>query len=456
MPGRPSQGLEKIAMKAKTVDIAALVDERGMTPYQWVIIALSAAVVFLDGYDAQSIGFVAPSLIKAWGLAPAQLGPVFSAGLVGLMLGALFLAPLADKIGRRPLIIISTVIFGIFTLLTAAAQDLNQLLILRFLTGVGLGGCMPNAIAITAEYAPRRSRSLLVMLMFSGFTLGSLVGGLVSAQLIPTMGWQSVFVVGGVLPIALTPLMLWILPESLRFMVIAKVAPKRIARVVRNLDASIETTDATEYLVAEGSKQKMSVRQLLTDGRARKTILLWVIFFMSLLDVYLLVNWLPTAMNAAGAPVRTAILVGVVLQFGGLIGPAPLGYLLDRFGARATMAPAYILASVAIAMIGVFATTSIPLTMLVVFMAGFGVIGGQTAANAVAADSYPTEIRSTGVGWALGIGRIGSIVGPALAGVLLSMHVSTRNIFFLSAIPALIAAAAAFGLGSKKEDARGR
>jgi len=199
----------------------------------------------------------------------------------------------------------------------------------------------------------------------------------------------------------------------------------------------------------------MSVRQLLTDGRARKTILLWVIFFMSLLDVYLLVNWLPTAMNAAGAPVRTAILVGVVLQFGGLIGPAPLGYLLDRFGARATMAPAYILASVAIAMIGVFATTSIPLTMLVVFMAGFGVIGGQTAANAVAADSYPTEIRSTGVGWALGIGRIGSIVGPALAGVLLSMHVSTRNIFFLSAIPALIAAAAAFGLGSKKEDARG-
>jgi AAHS family 4-hydroxybenzoate transporter-like MFS transporter len=436
-------------MAAKTIDISTLIDRPKVSPYQWLIIALCAAVVFLDGFDAQAIGYVAPSLIKSWGLMPSELGPVFSIGLVGLMLGALFIAPLADRIGRRPLIILSTLLFGVFTLATAWADNLDHLLILRFLTGLGLGGCMPNAIALTSEYSPGRSRSLLVMLMFCGFTLGSLVGGLIAAELIPHLGWQSVFIAGGVLPLILAPVMYFAMPESLRYMALTKAPQERIARIVQRLDRSLQLDADTRYLVEEDSKHRMSVRRLLTDGRARRTLLLWIVFFMSLLDVYMLVNWLPTAMNSAGASVRTAILTGVILQFGGLIGPAPLGWMLDRFGARATMAPAYLIAAVAIALIGIFASTSIPLTMFVVFMAGFGVIGGQTAANAVAATSYPTEIRSTGVGWALGVGRVGSIVGPALAGVLLSMDVSIRDIFFLSAFPAAIAALAAWGLGSK-------
>ncbi len=437
-------------MAAETLEISTLIDTAKVSGYQRLIIGLCAAVAFLDGFDAQAIGYVAPALIREWGFARPELGPVFSAGLVGLMLGALFIAPLADRFGRRPVILLSTAIFGLFSLATAWTTNLDQLLVLRFLTGLGLGACMPNAIALTSEYSPARNRSLLVMLMFAGFTLGSLAGGLISAQMVPTIGWQSVFIVGGVLPLALAPILFFAMPESLRYLVLSKAAPEKQLKIVRRMNPAADVDASTTLVIEEKTAARMSVRALLTDGRARRTILLWIVFFMSLLDVYMLVNWLPTAMDAAGAPVRTAILIGVILQVGGLIGPIPLGYLLDRFGIRATMFPAYLLAAVSIALIGVFASQSIPLTMVVVFLAGFGVIGGQTAANAVAATSYPTEIRSTGVGWALGVGRVGSIVGPALAGVLLSMNVSTRDIFFLSAIPALIGAIAAFGLGSDR------
>jgi AAHS family 4-hydroxybenzoate transporter-like MFS transporter len=434
-------------MAAQSLEISRVIDGRKVSGYQWFIIAMCAAIVFLDGFDAQAIGYVGPALIKDWHLTRPQLGPVVSMGLFGLMLGALFVAPLADRLGRRPMIIASTIMFGVFTLATAFAQDLNHLLILRFLTGLGLGGCMPNAIALTAEYAPNRQRSLLVMIMFNGFTLGSLSGGLISAQLVPEFGWRAVFLVGGLLPLVLAPLFFFLAPESLRFLVKNKAPGAKIARIVHRLDPTVDAGPDTIYVIAEEQAKKMSVKELLTDGRARRTLFLWVIFFMSLLDVYMLVSWLPTLMDAVGAPARTAILMGVILQFGGFAGSFPLGYLIDRFGSRAIMMPSYLLGAAAIAGIGLFATQSIPLTFLVVFLAGFGVIGGQTAANAVAAESYPTEIRSTGVGWALGIGRIGSIVGPLVASYLLVLHVTPRDIFYISAVPAVVAALAVIGLG---------
>jgi AAHS family 4-hydroxybenzoate transporter-like MFS transporter len=289
------------------------------------------------------------------------------------------------------------------------------------------------------------------MVMFNGFTLGSAAGGVIAAELIPTLGWQSVFIAGGVLPLVLTPIIWFLLPESLRFQVMNKAPRERVARTVRRLAPDMAMTAETEFVVEETHAKRMSVRALLADGRARRTILLWIVFFMSLLDIYLLVSWLPTTMDQAGASPQTAIYLGITLQLGAFLGSPGLGWVLDRWGPRGSMFPAYAIAAVCIALIGIFATQSIPLTFLVVFLAGFGVIGGQTAANAVAAISYPTEIRSTGVGWCLGVGRIGSIVGPALAGVLLSMNVSTRDIFLLSAIPAAIGALAALGLGGRSE-----
>jgi MFS transporter, AAHS family, 4-hydroxybenzoate transporter len=433
-------------MAEQTLDVVDIIDKSPLGSLQKVVIGLCACLVFLDGFDAQAIGYVAPALIQAWHIPRGQMGPVFSAGLIGLMLGAVLIAPLADRFGRRPVILASTFSFGVFTLLTAAAPSIGVLWLLRFLTGLGLGGCMPNTIALTSEYAPERRRALLVMLMFTGFTLGSLCAGLVSAQLISRYGWQAVFIAGGVLPVLVVLPLLFALPESIRFLVTKGGPREQIARLVRGIDSSIPVDESYSFHARAEATGRVSAALLFAAGRGRNTLLLWTIFFMSLLDIYLLVNWLPTAINAGGASMESAILVGAMLQVGGLVGPLPLGWLLDRSGARVAMVPAYLLAAACIACVGIFATTSLPLTMLVVFGAGFGVLGGQTAANAVAASIYPTSVRATGVGWALGLGRVGSIVGPALAGVLISRNVSLQNVFLLSAIPALGAALASAGL----------
>ncbi|MGE0113279.1 MAG: MFS transporter [Steroidobacteraceae bacterium] len=436
-------------MTDQTFKVGDFIDRNALSSLQKVVVGICTCLAFLDGFDAQAIGYVAPVLIKSWQIPPGQMGSVFSAGLIGLMLGALLLAPLADRFGRRPVILISTLSFGLFSLATAGVSTVNGLLLLRFLTGVGLGGCMPNIISLTSEYSPQRHRALLVMMMFTGFTLGSLFAGLVSTQLIAQYGWQAVFVMGGVLPILIVPVVFFLLPESISFLVLRRSEWKKVAGLLYKIDPSAQIQESQVFPASPETTRaapRMSVSQLFREGKTRNTLLLWVVFFMSLLDIYLLVSWLPTAMNASGASVQTAILVGTMLQVGGLCGPLPLGWLLDRSGPRRTMVPAYLLAAACIACIGIFASSSIPLTMLVVFGAGFGVIGGQTAANAVAAMSYPTAARSTGVGWALGIGRVGSIIGPVLAGVLISKNVSIQNIFFLSAIPALCAAVAILGL----------
>jgi AAHS family 4-hydroxybenzoate transporter-like MFS transporter len=410
--------------------------------FEIVVISACAAAIFFDGFDAQAIGYVGPSLIKSFGIAPAALGPVFSAGLVGIMLGALFIAPLADRVGRRPVILSSILLFAAFTLATAWVDSPTALLWLRLLTGLGLGGCMPNAIALTTEYSPARLQGFLVTLMFNGFTLGSLLGGVLAHQLIPRFGWRAVFIAGGSLPMLLVPLLFFVLPESLRFLSLSGRNRAAVEAALRRV-GSTETPESLRARITDQEGQvRRSLRELFVAGRGRATAVLWTVFFMSLLDVYLLVSWLPTALNQAGIPAQNAILLGSLLQVGALLGTLLCGAGLDRFGGNAMLVPAYLLGAASIAAIGVFSSSNLVLTTIAVIMAGAGIIGGQTAANALAAATYPTQIRSTGVGWALGIGRIGSIIGPLVAAGLLMVHVSVRGIFLISAIPALAAAAA--------------
>lgn len=435
-------------MSLKTLDVSSLLDQEKISRFQKLAIFQCGAILFLDGFDAQAIGYVAPALREAHIVTPIQLGPVFSASLIGLMVGAVLLAPLADRLGRRPVLIASTIIFGAFSLATAWATGFNELLCLRFLTGIGLGGCMPNAVALISEYSPARQRGFLVSAMFAGFTLGSMVAGVVSAQTVPTYGWQGVFVIGGVLPLLLVPILFFFMPESIRYLVSRQKGPERVSRIIHQMHPDLGVDADTHFVVEEETATGNSVWQLLTRDRAKRTTLLWIIFFMSLLDIYLLVNWLPTIIKASGESMRTAIFIGMALQLGGLIGAFPLGYLLDRKGARLTISVSYLLGAFSVVLIGIFSSTSMLLTAFAVFVAGFAIIGGQGVANAAASMAYPTEIRSTGVGWALGVGRIGSIVGPLLGGMLQSMGVASRVIFFLCAIPAVIAALAAIALGS--------
>jgi AAHS family 4-hydroxybenzoate transporter-like MFS transporter len=431
-------------MAAGTVGISAIIDERKLNGFQKKIVALCALLAFVEGFDAQNAGFVAPTLAKAWSLGHNAMGLFFSLGLFGLMLGALFVAPVADRIGRKPVLVGCLVMFGLGSLGMAASTSVEMLYLTRFLTGLGIGGAMPNAIAMTSEYVPHRIRSLMVVMMFNGFIAGSIAAGLTAARIVEALGWNSVFIVGGVLPLLLAPVILLLLPESVRFLASKEGGDDKVAALMRKIDPSLPA--GTRFVLDDHSTARMSVAALFRDGRARKTILLWLLVFCSLLDLFLMTNWLPTQINALGVSVAIAILIGTLLQVGGMIGMVQ-GWMMDRWGPSRTLTLSYLIAVVAIACIGLVGS-NVPLLALSVLCAGFGIIGGQTAANAVAAAAYPTEIRSTGIGWFLGIGRIGSIVGPSLAGFLLSTGVSNRDVFLLATIPAFCAACAAFALGN--------
>jgi AAHS family 4-hydroxybenzoate transporter-like MFS transporter len=429
---------------ASPVDVAEFIDQQPVGGFQIKLLLTCAAVLFLDGFDTTAIGYVAPSLAKEWALSKGALGPVFSAGLFGLMIGALTLGPLADRIGRKKIIIFSTLAFGIGTLATAFVQDVNTLLAIRFLTGLGLGGAMPNTVAMTSEFSPHRRRATMVMIMFCGFSAGAALGGLLAAVLIPQFGWRAVFVVGGAAPLLLVPILAVRLPESVRFLALTGRANARVAELLALINPKAIFAPGTAFVVHEPALAGMPVRHLFRDGRTLVTVLLWVVFFMSLLDLYFLANWLPTVLNDLGASVSTAAAIGSMLQVGGVVGVFALGSVIDRFAFRA-LALVYFIAVFAIGAIGQLGHSIVFVTMAI-FAAGFCTVGGQTAANALAAGFYPTSVRSTGVGWALGIGRVGSIVGPLVGGALMTAKWSTGSVFMAAAIAAFCAALAAFSL----------
>lgn len=428
-----------------TVNVRERIDARPFGRYQFLVAGLCALIVFLDGFDTQAIGYVAPAIIAELGVSRAALSPVFSASLVGLMLGALIGGPLSDRFGRRPALLGGLVFFGIMSLLTAMASSIPALLALRLLTGLGLGCVMPNAIALTSEYAPERVRSTAVMIMFCGFSLGAALGGVAAAVMIHDFGWRSVFVAGGILPL-LGALVVWRwLPESVRFLVLNGGDKAQIAGIMRRIDPALDRPGVT-FAADEHKVDKSPIRQLFADQRALLTCLLWVVFFMSLMVLYFLSNWLPTVINDAGIPVHTAALITAMLQVGGTAGTLVLGRLFDKVSPFFALAAIYLLAAGFIAAIGLSGGSTTAL-VVAIFGAGFCVIGGQIGANSLAAKSYPTSIRATGVGWSLGIGRIGSVLGPVIGGMLLSMQWSMRELFLASAVPVLIAAAAALAIG---------
>jgi AAHS family 4-hydroxybenzoate transporter-like MFS transporter len=425
-------------------DVAGFIDEQPVGRFQIRLLLACATVLFLDGFDTQAIGYVAPDLARDWNLARGALGPVFSAGLFGLMIGALVFGPVADRIGRKKIIVLSTAAFGIGTLATVFAQDITSLLIIRFLTGLGLGGALPNAVALTSEFSPHRRRATMVMAMFVGFSVGAALGGLIAAALIPSFGWRSIFLIGGVAPLILVPFLAVRLPESVRFLALTGHADARVAELLMRVAPSVRFPPAARFGVHEAKLAGLPVVHLFSEGRAWATPVLWIVFFMSLLDLYLLSNWLPTVLNDLGASVSMAAAVGAMFQVGGVVGTFSLGQFIDRFSFRA-LSLTYLFAAFAVAAIG-FTGQSIALATLAIFCAGFCIVGGQIASNALAATYYPTMVRSTGVGWALGIGRIGSIVGPLIGGIMLARHVGAESLFMAAAVPALCASLAALAL----------
>jgi MFS transporter, AAHS family, 4-hydroxybenzoate transporter len=431
------------AASATVLDIREFIDERPVGRFQLWVAIMCASIVFVDGFDAQAMGYVAPALTAALHISRRVFGSAIASGLFGMMIGALVSGPVADRVGRKPVLVVSALIFGAGSLLTATARSVDLLIAFRVLTGLGMGGAMPNAIALTSEYMPRRRRATAVTTMICGFSLGAAVGGFVAAAIIPRFGWESVFIVGGAVPVLIAAAAFFLLPDSIRFLLVKGGEDERVRRYLgRIAPAALLAPELSAGVDEHQSGDVFLVKQLFTEGRAAATVLIWVVYFMNLLNLYFLNSWLPTIISDAGLPVSTAVLLTSLFQIGGIGGALVLGRVLDRYFSFQILAGCYLWAAVWVYLIGE-AGTAVPVLALTIACAGLGIIGGQNASHALTAEFYPTRIRATGVGWALGIGRIGSIVGPLLGGQLLATGAVIRQIFWAAALPALIATAAA-------------
>jgi AAHS family 4-hydroxybenzoate transporter-like MFS transporter len=437
----------------KVINIADTVDHSKIGPFQIGMLVLCSLCLIMDGFDVQAMGYVAPALVQDWHISKAELGPVFGAGLFGVLLGALLFSMAADKIGRRPVLIGATVFFSVMTLVTARASTLQQMLVLRFITGMGLGCIVPNALALVGEYSPKRMRVSMMMIAGAGFTAGAALGGLISAWLIPGFGWRAVFYFGGAAPLVLSVAMFFLLPESLHFLVLRNKNPDAVGKWLKRVDPGIELGGGAQYVVHEEQKRGIPVVHLFRDGRAVPTILLWVVNFLNLLNLYFLSNWLPTLIKDAGYSTSRAVLAGTTLQVGGIIGTFALSWFINRLGFIPALTACFVIAGASIALIGQPAL-SLTLLFAVVFVAGFCVVGCQPAVFALAATYYPTYLRSTGIGWGSGIGRIGAIIGPVLAGELIRLNWSAHDLFTAAAVPAVISAAVMFSLRSLMKPVR--
>ena len=427
------------------INVADVVDGSKVGAFQLGIGLLCGMCLMIDGFDVQAMGYTAPALIRDWGIAGSVLGPVFSAGLVGILIGSLVFSTLADKVGRRPMLITATFFFSILTFLTARTNSINELLLVRFIAGVGLGGIMPNALALIGEYTPTRSRVAAMMVVGNGFNLGAALGGFMAAWLIPNFGWRAVFYFGGTIPLVIAVLMIFFLPESMQLMVLRGHDRRKIAKSLKRVNPAAQIDEDTEFVVKEEKREGVPAVHLFSGGRGVVTVMLWSVFFLNLLNLYLLSSWLPTLMSALGYPTRTAVLVGTALQAGGTIGGFLIALIIARAGLIPTLVTGFGLAAVCIAGIGQ-AGASIGLMFVVVFMAGWGILGGQNGLNALAGSYYPTYLRATGMGWCLGIGRIGAIVGPLFAGELIRRNVPQSQLFLVAGSLALLATVLIFTL----------
>jgi AAHS family 4-hydroxybenzoate transporter-like MFS transporter len=428
-------------------DIRRFLEERKLGRLHVLLTALGAAAVGMDGMDAQAIGYVAPDISREWGLPRTALGAVFSTSLLGMMLGSMIFGVLGDKLGRKRVITSCVLLIGLATLAAARAHSVTSLLIARLVVGVGIGGVGPNVYALLSEYSPSRLRATLIMLVTTAFPLGAGLGGILAARVVPVSGWRSIFWIAGTLTLLLVPVLLVWLPDSVRQMMVRGESEERVRGVLRRVAPNAEIPQDLALIVHDEPAHGFPVWELFRERRAAMTSLMWGMYFVTMLVNYFVSNWLPTLGHDAGLSLESALQATSLFQFGGVAGAIAFGVSIDRRQPRSLMTVAFAGTGLFVAALG-FGWSSPWLMAVTAFGAGFCINGTQIGDTFIAAVSYPTALRSTGVGWGSAIGRIGAICGPLIGGILLAGGSDRSAMFLIAALLAALIAAAIFLLGS--------
>jgi AAHS family 4-hydroxybenzoate transporter-like MFS transporter len=422
-----------------TAHVPSIVNGKSLGLYQLAVIALCGMLMFLDGFDTQAISYMAPFMAKEWGIPREALGPVFSSALVGLMVGYLILSSLSDRFGHRRMLLASTLLFSLFTLVMTQASNVDEVVFLRFMTGLGLGAAAPSAVALTGEYSPVRMRASAVLAIYCGFSLGFVGAGGAAETILPAYGWRSLLWVGSLVPLVFAILLWFWLPESLLHMVRKGAEKNRIWTILRKVDPRLPLEPPSGF-TADAETKRSAVESLFHDGRAAGTLLLWFIYILNLAEFYALQSWLPSILTNLHFSQDTVVFATSLMTIGGIAAAFLVGPAMDRIGAYISLASLYAVGVLFTALMGFALSQPEWLLLTAAFLAGFCISGGQKSAVALAAVYYPTQIRSTGVGWALGIGRIGGIAGPMIVQLLLYWKFSPAQILYAAAFPMLLTA----------------
>jgi AAHS family 4-hydroxybenzoate transporter-like MFS transporter len=424
-------------MNSQQVSIASIIERRPLGAFRLRIFLVCFLIVLMDGFDTQAIGFAAKAMSASLDIPIAVFGKVFSAGLLGAMLGAFILGPMADRFGRRWTLFVAILVFSVFTLLTAHTSNLNELLLCRLLAGLGLGGAIPNLLALSSEYTPRRMRGFLTGVLYAAFPVGGMIGALISAQLVPLYGWHILFLGGGLVPLVLAAIVALFLPESLQFLLRRQDGQLKVQAIVDRIAPGVVDRHSV-FIDTDDVIVGIPARQLFANKRLATTLLLWGGFFMCFVLLITLVLWTPALLRGAGIPEsRAALIVGLV-NFGSIIGTAVGGRLVDRFGPLTVLPILFICGAISVSPLG-YVTDSFVLLGISAALSGCFMGAGSSGLLSLAVLIYPSAMRATGVGWAMAMGRMGQVTGPLIVGALLASGISINHIFLYCAIPALFA-----------------
>ena len=427
-----------MAAVAETLNVETEIDSRPMSTYQMWVVFLGGLILFIDGLDVQLISYIGPKILKEWDISRTLLGTIFSSMIWGLLVGFAFVAPLSIRYGHRLLVLVNMVLFGLATMAVYFVNDPTSLIVLRVIAGIGLAGALPSGVALTGEFSPKRRRSTSIALIYCGYSLGTMAAGLLAGLIIEQYGWRMHMVVGGLIPIAIAIFLYFTLPESPEYLISTNAPRAAIERLVRRLFPAAPVNADTVIAVTNKRESALAVAQLFHNGRTLGTLMLWLALFMNLMVIFFVLQWLPSIFVMVGYTQAQATVAATSATSGGILAALVLGPLMDRFGPYRIIVILFMLGGLFLFLTGLTAHSVAVLATTMAFVATGSTSGIQKCINALMVFFYPTSLRSTGLGWAFGVGRFGAMIGPVLAGFLFDRKWPVEDVFDVYAIPMML------------------